>query len=149
MRYSLRTLLILLAVGPVVIYYVAMRHIESADTVEQFKDRQTRKTLESIRAKMDAWVRVIRPTPPSDELILSQWQRLLTDDSGQPIVDAWGRKLTVGWRWNHTDLHARSNGLNGIDEDGQGDDIVVHFWWPYGFGKRDPRLSEPEPPTAP
>jgi hypothetical protein len=150
MRYRLRTLLILLAIGPVVIYYVAMRRIESADTVEQRKDRQTRKTLESIRARMDVWLRAVRHTSPSNELILSRWNQLLTDDNGRQIRDAWGQPLTVGWRgWNRNMLYAKSNGINGIGDgfgDDIGDDIEAHFWLPtYGLERRGDSIEGGEP----
>lgn len=147
-RYRLRTLLLLMAAGPVVIYYLAMRRIDSADAVEQLKDRQTRRTLEERRIEMERWIRITRTVPLTEEQLFIQWNRLLTDDSGGQIRDAWGRPLTVGWYgFNNDFLYAKSNGINGV-ADGLGnigDDIEVHFWLP-AFGLHRPASPENDEP---
>jgi len=152
-RYRLRTLLLLLAVGPVVIYYLAMRHAERVDVGEQLKDKQTRSMLEQRRIEMERWLRMSRAVPLTDEQMLVQWNRLLMDDNGRLIRDAWGRPLTVGFRGLNNDvLYAKSNGIDGND-DGFGDlirdDIEVHFWLPMLGIKRsdssEPGESQPSP----
>src|SRR5689334_12913955 len=147
MRFRLRTLLIVLAVAPVVIYYFTMRHFERADAAEQLKDRQTREALHSVRAKMEKWIRTWGANSPTEDQILWQWRRLLTDDKGEPMCDAWGRPLTIGWRgFNNADLYAKSAGINGIHDgfgDNNGDDIEVHLWLPmYGLKRPDSLESE-------
>jgi hypothetical protein len=125
MRYRLRTLLILLAIGPPIVAIGMMRHLDNIYATHQLKERNTRKSLYSAQERMEVFLRKSHVIPPNEDQIMREWEKDIDVACGRSAQDGWGRTLVVEWRDDHNELYARSCGPNGRNDGGTGDDVEV------------------------
>lgn len=133
-RYKLRTLLIFAAVLPPLLAFIAIVVLQVASGPQRRKVLATRQMIYRLAAETEMETICSRKLPANG---IRPLVNVLNNTGGSPEwfqdrrrnhpgieqgVDAWGRELFVEVRDDST-VWFRSNGPNGIDEHGLGDDI--------------------------
>jgi hypothetical protein len=132
MRCRLRTLLITFAAAPVLLSMIMVYYVGWNFSSQQAKDRETRRQMHAVRVEMAKWLNHAANYDPKNESVISAMKgnlaaKLAIVPGGTlSSVGYWNRKVRIGMAGEHV-IFAKSDGPNGIAENGQGDDIQIRL----------------------